>query len=103
MHFRICKCVYGLPHAGKLANNLLCKRLATKGYYEAATTPDLCIHKWRPVTFCLTLDDFGIKYVEKHHAQHLLAPLHEHYTVTTEWEGKKYAGIDLERDYKYRT
>ena len=53
--------------------------------------------------FCLTVDDFGIEYVGKHHAQHLLATLQEHYTVTTDWEGKKYAGIDLEWDYKYRT
>ena len=46
--------------------------------------------------FCLTVNDFGIKYVGEHHVQHLLATLLEHYMVTTDWEGKKYAGIDLE-------
>ena len=50
--------------------------------------------------FCLTVDDFGIKYVSEKHAQHLLDTLQEHYMVTTDWEGKKYAGIDIEWDYK---
>ena len=31
VYFRICKCGYRLPQAGKLANNLLRKRLANKG------------------------------------------------------------------------
>ena len=53
--------------------------------------------------FCLTVDDFGIEYVGEHHEQHLLDTLQEHYTVTTDWEGKKYSGIDLEWNYKYRT
>ena len=90
VYFSICKGVYGLPQAGELSNNLFRKRLATKGYYEAATTPSLLIYKWRPVMFCLTIDYFGIKYVGEHHAQHLLAKLQEHYIVTTDWEEKKY-------------
>ena len=65
VYFRTCKGVYVLPQAGKLANNLLCKRLDTKGRYEAATNPGLWIHKWCPVIFCLTVDDFGIEYVGK--------------------------------------
>ena len=41
VYFRICKGVYGLPQAGKLANDLLRKHLANKGYYEVSTTPGL--------------------------------------------------------------
>ena len=100
VYFRICKGVYGLPQVGKLANNLLRQRLATKGYYEAATIPRLWLHKWCPVMFCLNVDDFGIKYVGEHHTQHLLSTLQEHFTVTTDWEGKKYSGIDLKWNYK---
>ena len=98
VYFHICKGVYGLPQAGKLANDLLRKRLSNKGYYEAATTLGLWLHKGRPVMFCLPVDNFGIGYVGEHHAQHILAKLQEHYTVTTDWEGKKYADIDLEWD-----
>ena len=103
VYFRIFKGVYGIPQADKIADNLLRKRLATKGYYEAATTPGLWLHKWRPIIFCLTADDFGIEYVGKQHTQYLLFILQEHYTVTTDWEGKKYEGLDLEGNYKYRT
>ena len=67
MYFCICKGVYGLPQDGEVTNNLLCKRLATKGYYEAATTPVLRLHKLRLVMFCLTVDYFGFKYVGKQH------------------------------------
>ena len=68
VYFCICKSGYGLPQAVKISNDLLRKRLANKVYYEAATTPSLWLHKWRPVMFCLTVDDFGIEYVGKHHA-----------------------------------
>ena len=77
VYFCICKGVYVLPHAGKLANNLLRKRLSNKGYCEAATTPGLWLHKWIPVMFFLAVDDFGIEYVGEHHAQHILATLQE--------------------------
>ena len=48
VYFRICKGVYELPQAGKLANDLLRKRLDKTRYYEAATTPGLWLHKWAP-------------------------------------------------------
>ena len=41
------------------------------------------------------MDDFGIEYVGKQHAQHLQKVLEDHYTLTMEWEGGKFAGIDL--------
>ena len=75
VYFLICKGVYGLPQAGKLSNNPLCKRLDKKVYYEATTTPGLWLHKWIPVMFCLTVGDFGIKYVGEQHAQNLLDTL----------------------------
>ena len=53
--------------------------------------------------FCLTVDDFGIGYFGEHHPKYLLDTLKEHYMVTTDWEGKKYAGIDFEWNYKSRT
>ena len=60
IYFKIlCGC-YGLPQSGRLANDLLCTRLEKAGYYEAATTPGFCIHKWRPVQSVLLVDDFGI-------------------------------------------
>ena len=55
VYFLILKCVYGLPQAVKLANDILRKRLDKKGYYEASTTPGLWLQKWRPVMSRLVL------------------------------------------------
>ena len=55
--------MYGLPQAGILAQELLEERLQKEGYYQSSYTPGLWLHKWRPVTFSLCVDDFGVKYV----------------------------------------
>ena len=75
------------------------KRLEKAGYYEAARTPGLWRHKWRPIQFFLILDDFGIIYVGKKHALHLLKILEQHYKITSNWEGSKFAEIELEWNY----
>jgi hypothetical protein len=58
IYFEIQHCCYGLPQASILANNLLCGCLEKESYYKAATTPGLWKHKWRPIQFCLIVDDF---------------------------------------------
>ena len=78
-------------------------KLPTTSSARAATTPGLWLHNWRPVMFCLTIDNCGIEYVGEQHIQHLLDTLKEHYMVTTDWEVNKYVGIDLEWDYKSHT
>ncbi|KAL7486231.1 hypothetical protein ACHAW6_011827 [Cyclotella cf. meneghiniana] len=103
VYFKITKGVYGLKQAGKLANELLAMRLHDHGYYQCAITPGLWRHCWHPITFVLIIDDFGIQYVDKHHAEHLLEALQLHYSVTTDWAGAKFAGIDLSWDYTKRT
>ncbi len=61
IYVRIEQGMYGLPQAGRLANKLLAKRLDQEGYYQCQYTPGLWRHKWRPITFCLVVDNFGIK------------------------------------------
>jgi hypothetical protein len=58
--------MYGLPQAGILANQLLKKCLAIKGYYQCQHTPGLWHHVWQNITFCLVVDDFGIKVTNMH-------------------------------------
>ena len=45
------------------------------------------------------MDDFGITYVGKQHALHLLKILEKHYEITSDWGGKKSSGIDLAWNY----
>ena len=49
--------------------------------------------------FVLIVDDFGIEYVGDQHVQHLQKVLQEHYEITTDWEGEKFAGINIEWNY----
>ena len=71
IYFLIRPVCYGLPQSGILANKQLILRLEKEGYYESRTTPDLRRNKWRPIQFCLIVDDFGVECVGKQHADHL--------------------------------
>ena len=82
IYFEILRGCYGLPKSSRIANDLLHKRIKKAGYYEAATTPGIWLHKWRPIQFVLIVDDFGIEYVGKQHALHLLKILDQHYDIT---------------------
>ena len=103
VYVKILKGMYGLPQAGLLANNLLSKRLVAAGYYQCQFTPGLWRHVWRPITFALVVDDFGIKVSGDVHANHLVQTLTKHYDVTIDWKGELFVGIKLEWDYKNRT
>jgi hypothetical protein len=65
------KVMYGLRQAVLLANQLLQTRLAPFGYYQARHTPGLWLHKTRPISLTLVVDDFEVKYIGKQHAEHL--------------------------------
>jgi hypothetical protein len=96
------KGMYGLPQAGILANERLVKHLEASGYVQSKRVPGLFKHETRPVTFSLVVDDFGIKYVGKENAEHLLNCLRSQYTITTDWTGSLYCGLTLKWDYTKR-
>ena len=96
--------MYGLPQAGKIANDLLAKRLAKHGYFECRHTPGLWRHIHRPITFTLVVDDFGVQYTRKTDANHLLKTLQRYYPKTsTDWDGTLYCGVSLDWDYTNQT
>ena len=93
------KGMYGLPQAGILAQRLLEQRLNKHGYAQNQAVPGLWTHKTRPISFTLVVDDFGIKYVGREHAMHLISILKEHYEIAEDWKGKKFIGLTLDWDY----
>ena len=97
------KGMYGLPQAGILAYNLLVERLAKHCYSPCPTTTGLWRHSSRPVSFVLTVDDFGVKYVGKHNAMHLIETLKKYYEVSIDWSGTKYCGLDIAWNYPARS
>ena len=80
--------MYGLPHSGLIAQQLLEKRLNNKGYHQSDITPGLWKHKWRPICFSLCVDDFGVKYFGKHHAEHLISVIRNYCMISHDWKGK---------------
>jgi hypothetical protein len=103
VYIEIRKGMYGLKQAGLLASQLLQNRLAPFGYYPALHTPGLWLHKTRPISFTLVVDDFAVKYVGKQHAEHLRNALLRTYELTTDWTATVYSGMTLKWDYKNRT
>ncbi len=99
IYFEIRQGCYGLPQAGILANDLLRTRLEAEGYYEAVNTPGLWRHKWRPIQFCLIVNDFGVEYVGIEHFNHLLNLLKKFHGVQFNMAGDKFVGIDIKWDY----
>ena len=106
VYVEIRRAIYGLPQAGILENKQLRERLAPTGYYEVAHTPGLWRHVTRPVQFSLVVDDFGVKYVGKKHAEHLIKALQadhkvagDGYKVEVDWEGDLFCGISLDWHY----
>ena len=99
--------MYGLPQAGLLAQELLEERLAKHGYKQSEIIQGFWTHEWRPIQFALVVDDFGVKYCGKEHAEHLMGVLREHYEVTEDWEGEKsselpWIGITMNARYTCR-
>ena len=45
------------------------------------------------------MDDFSVNFVGKEHVDDLLKTLHDNYTVSTDWEGTRYLGMNLDWDY----
>ena len=45
------------------------------------------------------MDNFGVKYVGKDHADHLIKCIKENYDITEDWEGKRYLGLAFDWNY----
>ena len=73
--------MYGLPQAGKIANYCLTTNPAPHGCHQFRHTAVFWKHKWLPVIFSLVVDDFGVKYIGKQHADHLIESIRKYYPV----------------------
>ena len=95
--------MYGLPQAGRIANDQLVAFLAPHGYHPVAITPGLWKHDTRDIFFTLVVDDFGVKYTNRDDADHLMNTLKLHYKVSEDWDGLRYCGLTIAWDYDNKT
>ena len=104
VYMEICRGMYGLPQAGILAEKQLIRFLHSYGYTPVHHTPGLWHHSWCPISFCLVVDDFGVKYIGKEHDDHLIQCLRNQYQeVDIDWDGKRFCGVHLDWDYDKHT
>ena len=95
--------IYGLPQAGRLANDQLMEFLKPHGYVPNPLTHGLWRHTTRDVVFSLVVDDFGVRYTSKNDADHLIATLKVAYEISINWTGSRYCGLTIKWDYTKRT
>ena len=93
--------MYGLPHAGKIAQDVLIGRLAKHGYLQTGTT-SLFRHVTNGVAFALVADDFDVKFKDLVSVEHLIACLELFYKLTIKRNATKYLGLTIEVDKAVR-
>ena len=54
------------------------------------------------MVFTLCVDDFGMKYIGKQHASHLLDAFCARYKIKCDWTGSLYLGLTIDWGYKRR-
>jgi hypothetical protein len=94
VYMGIRKGMYRLPQAGILANKFIKERMARLRFFKQSHTPGLWKPVICPVWFNLCVDNFGMKYIECEHLQHLYNALcKETYEIVEDWTGDLIAGL----------
>ena len=86
-YLEIQKGMPGLKQAGRISNDRLKSHLAHFGFAPVPITLALWKHATKPIIFSLVVDDFGVKYIVKENADHLIQDLQKLYTISIDWTG----------------
>ena len=93
---KICKGIYGLPQAGRLAYIVLIKHLQLHRYTRSGFTIGLFKYATGDTMFILVIDDFGVKYTAKNDALHFIdTPKKKYPGITIDSIGRISLGIHL--------
>ena len=87
-----------LKQSGRIANDRLKSHLAKFGFAPVTRTPALWKHDTKPIFFSLIVDKFGVKYIGKDNADHLIQDLHKLYTISFDWIGSLFCGLTIDWD-----
>ena len=93
------KGILGLKQAGRITKEILELHLAKFGYAPVARTSSLWKHATKDIPFSLVVDDFGVKYVDKENADHLIQALNKMYIIYIDWTGALCCGITIAWEY----
>ena len=82
-----------IPQAGLIAQQLIKQRMNKMCYKQIDITLVFWMHEWCPIYFLLCVNDFGLKYFVKQHADHLMSVLREHFKISRDYKVKCYLGL----------
>ena len=74
--------IYGLVQAGVITHKGLKEHLKPYGCAPSIIAQGIWKHQDRDINFTLLVDNFGVRYRNKNHADHLISALQEKYEVT---------------------
>jgi hypothetical protein len=93
--------VYPRPASSQINSSKKC--LSIRGYYQYQHTPGLWHHMWGDITFCLVINNCGIKTTTMADMKRLVSSLQEHYSIAVDWTGSLFCGVKLTWDYINQT
>ena len=96
VYLEIRKGMPGLNQAGRIANDQLKAHLAHFGFTPVPRIPALWKHDTKPILFSVVVDDFGVKYIRKKNADHLIQALQKLSTISINWTGSLFCGITID-------
>ena len=83
----------GLKQAGRIVNDRLKAHLAHFGFAPVPRTLALWKHATKPIILSLVVDNFGVKYIGKENADHLIQALQKLYTISIDCTGSLFCGL----------
>ena len=87
--------MYGFKEARVIAFDQLVRKLDPFGYETMPLTDGLWGHKTKMTAFTICADNFGVQYLSKQDAKHLINAIKFNYECTIEWKGKTYCGTTI--------
>jgi hypothetical protein len=95
--------LYGMPEAGRIAQDKLVAILALHGYIEEERSEKMCLFRSTDpnnrTAFIVHTDDFCIKFHDEAEAEKVITLLKDNgYITTVDREGKKFCGTTLSHD-----
>ena len=95
VYLEIRKGMPSLKQAGRIANDRIKAHLDKFGFAPVPRTLSLWKHDTKPIFFSLFVDDFGVKYIGKENADHLIQALKKLYTISIDWTGSLFCGLTI--------
>ena len=87
VYLEIRKVMPSLKQSCRIASYQLKAQLAHFGFAPVPRTAAIWKHATKPIIFSLVVDDFGVKYIGKENANHLVQSLQKIYTISINWTG----------------